>query len=132
MAELALHQCVDVHCETNDKGSSEITEISFCYEFLDDYRTPRPTLNAFLSDIFRWRKRRDNNMVEDVTKDEIVLENISSKAVATPTVQDAQHTFDETDYNKLEEHEDDSWLQEKFNRKTHPLELMVSFIQLPP
>ena len=132
MAELALRQCVDVHYEPNDKGSCEISEITFSYEFLDDYNTPRPTLNAFLTDIFRWYpENKHDKKVEELMSDEMVLENIPTKATATPTVQDVQHAVDETARNKTVEHEDDSWLQEKFNLKTHPLELMVSFIQLP-
>ena len=128
VAELALHQCVDLRYETNDKGSCEISEITYCYEFLDDFVTPKPTLNAFLADIFRWRpENRHDRIVEEAMKDDIVLENIPTKATATPTVQSIQHGVDETAKNRLEDSEDDSWLQEKFNRKTHPLELMVSF-----
>ena len=123
VAEIALHRCVERTYQTDEHGSSEIAEISYSYEFLDDFTTPKPTLIAFLSDIFHcnpWKKR--DKVAKDLLSNEIALES-------PPTVQNSEHNDDESakDETVLESEDAYSWLQGKYNRKNHPLELMVSF-----
>ena len=130
VAEHALHQCVECKYNPDGKGGSEVTEICYSYEFLDDYVTPKPTLNAFMADIFQWRPEdKHKKMVEEGATDEMAMgEYVPPKS--TPTVQGLQHIDDETakDRPKYEREDgDNDWLQQKFNRKNHPLELMVSF-----
>ena len=124
-----MHRCVERTYHTDEHGSSEIAEICYCYEFLDDFITPKPTLNGLLSDIFHWNREanKDNKMDKDATTDEIALDYVAPKA--TPTVQELHRANGEsTTLNRLLHGEDeDSWLQKKYNRKNHPLELMVSF-----
>ena len=127
MAELALHRCVERKYETDHEGSQKITEMQYSYEFLDDFVTPKPTLNALLTDFCQW-KRDDTHerMVEDAHPAEIGLDDISPKS---PTVQGTQHIDDDDARDEPElESKDDHWMQKKFNQKNHPLELMVSLI----
>ena len=128
MAEVALHRCVECTYQTDEHGSSEIAEICYSYEFLDDFITPKPTLNAFLSDIFHWNSGNKHDKVAgEVFSNEIALEYNASNS--TPTIKRPRHIDDENaeDKHTLECGDKNNWLQEKFNRKNHPLELMVSF-----
>ena len=127
MAEVALHRCVECTYQIDEHGSSEITEICYSYEFLDDFITPKPTLNAFLSDIFHWNSGNKDKVAKGALSNEITLECNASKS--TPTVKSPQHINDENAEEKymLECGDENNWLQEKFNQKNHPLELMVSF-----
>ena len=130
MAQLALHQCVERTYHTDEKCSNEIAEICYSYEFLDDFVTPKPTVYSFLAEFFRWTpKNKHNEGVETIITNDIALEEVAPKY--KPTVQSLQHTDDESAKDEsvsMEECEDNcSWMQEKFNPKNHPLELMVSF-----
>ena len=127
MAELALHRCVERKYETDDEGGQKPSEIQYSYEFLDDFVTPRPTLNAFLTDVFRWKRDdKHERMIEDAHPAEIGLDDLSPKS---PTVQGTQHADDDNAVDEPElESKDDNWKQEKFDQNNHPLELMVSYI----
>ena len=125
VAEFALHRCVECVYETDDKGGHEIAKMHYSYEFLDDFVTPKPTLNAFMADVCQWKRDKHKRMVEEAHPAEIGLEDISPKS---PTVQGTQHINDESARDEpVLESKDEHWLQEKFNQKNHPLELMVSF-----
>ena len=125
MAEFALHRCVEHKYQINeDTGLNEIAAIEYSYEFLDDFVTPKPTLNAFMTDLFRWNHDdKHKRMVEDTHPAEIGLETLSPKA---PYTQHTQRDNDSIGDEMILESSDENWLQEKFNQKNHPLELMVS------
>ena len=128
MAELALHRCAERTYTTDEKVANDIDEITYSYEFLDDFLTPKPTINSFMADIFQWKhEEKDDNMVTEPTPDEIPLTYIPPKAV--PTIDDSHtlHRDDEGVKDKpvLECEDQNSWLQEKFSLDNHPLELMV-------
>ena len=130
MAQLALHRCVERTYYIDGKSSSEIAVISYSYEFLDDFFTPKPTVYSFLAEIFRWTlKNKHNEGVETIMANDTALEEMAPKY--KPTIQSLQHTDDESAKDKsvsvVECDDNCSWLQEKFNPKNHPLELMVSF-----
>lgn len=134
MAELALHRCAERTYTTDKKDTNDIDEITYHYEFLDDFPTPRPTFNSFIADIFQWKseeKDRDDK-TDRVGTDEIPLTYVPPKAV--PTVHDSQllHGDDESVKDKpvLECEDHDFWLQEKFVLNNHPLELMVGLKEL--
>ena len=96
---------------------------------MDDFVTPKPTVNAFLAQFFRWDPEgKHSEEAETVIANEIALEEMAPKF--TPTVQSLKCTGDESAKDKqlLECGDNHSWLQEKFNKKNHPLELMVSCI----
>ena len=123
MAELALHQCVKLAYKTNEEGTSKISEIHYSYEFLDDFITPKPTLNAVMSDLLVWNPKSTPDEEEAVRPTDNAYDDIALK-----TIQYTQHTDDENQMNKsMFECEDEKyWMQEKYNQANHPLELMVS------
>ena len=123
MAEFALHRCVEYKYKSDDKGGSEIVEIEYSYEFLDDFVTPKPTLNAFMADLFRWNRddKHERMVEEDTHPAEIALETLSS-----PKIPYTRHDSESIGDEMILESSDENWLQEKFNQKNHPLELMVS------
>lgn len=125
VAEFALHQCVERFYEADDKGCCHIAKIRYSYEFLDDFITPKPSLYAFLADMFRWNHEHKHEKIEHGLRSEIALGKVEPKS--EPTVQGTQCVDDEgaTDEPKLE-CDDKNWLQ-KFSQTNHPLELMVSF-----
>ena len=124
MAEFALHRCVERMYATDDEGGQKLTKIQYSYEFLDDFVTPKPTLNAFMTDVCAMKRDdRHERMVEDAHPAEIGLDDISPKS---PTVLGTQHIDDDSARDEpVLESKDERWLQEKFNQKNHPLELMV-------
>ena len=128
VAQLALHRCVECTYCTDGKSSNRIAEICYSYEFLDDFITPKPTVNSFLVEFFG-RHAVDKHIEESETiiANQIALEEMAPKY--KPTVQSVRYTNDETAKDKpvLECEDNSSWLQEKFDPKNHPLELMVSF-----
>ena len=129
MAQVALHRCVERTYYTDEKCSNEIAEICYSYEFLDDFVTPKPTLNAFLTEFFRWHpESKHSEGAETVIINETALEEMAPKF--KPTVESLKCTDDESAKDKplLECGDNYCWLQEKFNKQNHPLELMVSFI----
>ena len=128
MAELALHRCAQRTYTTEEKGTNDIHEITYSYEFLDDFLTPRPTFNSFMADIFQWKSKDKDDKMVAVRTDEIPLTYIPPKSA--PTVHDSQllHGDGESvkdDKPVLECEDHNSWLQEKFVLNNHPLELMV-------
>ena len=128
MAELALHRCAERTYTTDEKLANDIDEITYSYEFLDDFLTPKPTINSFMADIFQWRhEEKYDNMVTEPTPDEIALTYIPPKAVPTIDKLQILHRDDEGVKNKpvLECKDQISWLQEKFSLNNHPLQLMV-------
>ena len=128
MAQLALHRCVECTYYTGERSSSEIATICYSYEFLDDFVTPKPTVNSFLAECFRSdSKDKHYEGVETIISNGTSLEEISPKF--NPTVQSLQYVDEESakDESMLECGDNCSWLQERFDPKNHPLELMVSF-----
>lgn len=126
VAELALRQCIQREYKTDDKNHSEIAKIQYSYEFLDDYITPQPTLNAFMSDLFQCKAVKHNKIVEDALPAEGESENVPLDSI--PTVQSPQNVGNENEKDNivLKCEDAESWMQKKFNQKNHPLELMVS------
>ena len=128
MAQLALHQCVECTYYTDEKNSNEIAEICYSYEFLDDFVAPKPTVNGFLSECFRSdSKDKHYAGVETIIPNGTALEEMAPKF--SPTVQSLQYADDESakDKSMFDRGNNFSWLQERFDPKNHPLELMVSF-----
>ena len=128
VAQLALHQCVECTYCTDGKSSSEIATICYSYEFLDDFVTPKPTVNSFLVECFgRHPTDKYNERSETIIPNETALEEIVPKF--NPTVQDLQYTdYESAKEQPVSDYGDNYyWLQEKFDPKNHPLELMVSF-----
>ena len=130
VAQLALHRCVECTYYTDETCCNEIAVISYSYEFLDDFVTPKPTVYSFLAEFFRWTlKNKHNEEVETIIANGTALEEMASKY--KPTIQSLQHTDDESakdeSVSTVECKDNCSWMQQKFNPKNHPLELMVSF-----
>jgi len=127
-----LNRCVELKYEKDDKGRNEVKEIHYDYQFLDDYITPQPTLNAFMADMFKWQAAEDKHdeVVGDAEEgtryaEDIPLDDVRSSTVKTPTVKSTQYVDSENKEEK-KELESDNWMQPKFDQKNHPLELMVN------
>ena len=128
VAELALHRCAQRTYTTDEKDANDIDEITYSYKFLDDFLTPKPTINSFMADIFQWKhKEKNDKMVTEPIPDEIPLMYIPPKAV--PTIHNSQTLYKDDvsikDKPVLKCEDQSSWLQEKFSLNNHPLELMV-------
>ena len=124
MAEVALHRCVACEYDSEDKDSCQITKIHYSYEFLDDFITPQPSITAFAADMFRWDHKNASKNVDDTLQ---IDEDLQMKSI--PTIRDPKDVDDENINSNmvLEYEKDQSWMQEKFDLKNHPIELMVRY-----